>query len=212
MNKFRIISLIYLLHLGSWGFYSCQHYPSSPSLDQLKDGDLIFQTSISGQSQAIQLATDSKYSHCGIIFKEKNQWYVFEASNVVKKTPLNEWIQHGVDHQYVVKRLKNVEQVLNKEALEKMKSVSLHFAKRPYDSHFEWSDEKIYCSELVWKIYHEALGIELGQLRKLKDFHLNHPKVKEIMDQRYHGKVPLEEPVIAPSDIFECDLLQDVSQ
>ena len=212
MNKIRFFIILAIITLASAIYYSISNLSiTPPSADQLKDGDVIFQTSTSDQSQAIQLATESRYSHCGIIFKEKDQWFVFEASNVVKKTPLNEWIQHGVDHKYVVKRLKNAEQVLNKEALEKMKSVSLHFAKRPYDSHFEWSDEKIYCSELVWKIYHEALGIELGQLRKLKDFNLDHPKVQAIMKQRYHENIPFNEPVIAPSDIFDCDQLETVS-
>ena len=35
----------------------------------IKEGDIIFQTSTSSQSKAIQLATHSKYSHVGIIFK-----------------------------------------------------------------------------------------------------------------------------------------------
>ena len=34
---------------------------------ELKNGDLIFHTSQSSQSQAIQIATNSKYSHMGII-------------------------------------------------------------------------------------------------------------------------------------------------
>lgn len=37
----------------------------------LQDGDIIFQTSQSSQSQAIQLVTKSKYSHMGIIFHKK---------------------------------------------------------------------------------------------------------------------------------------------
>ena len=49
------------------------------SNDALKDGDIIFQTSLSNQSKAIQLATNSKYSHCGIIYKSGNDFYVFEA-------------------------------------------------------------------------------------------------------------------------------------
>ena len=40
--------------------------------NEIKNGDLIFQTSLSGQSKAIQLATDSKYSHCGLIYKDGN--------------------------------------------------------------------------------------------------------------------------------------------
>ena len=45
--------------------------------DEIKNGDLIFQTSLSGQSKAIQLATKSKYSHCGLIYKDGNDFYVF---------------------------------------------------------------------------------------------------------------------------------------
>jgi hypothetical protein len=47
--------------------------------DEIKNGDLIFQSSLSGQSQAIQLATNSKYSQCGIIYSDNVQFYVFEA-------------------------------------------------------------------------------------------------------------------------------------
>ena len=60
--------------------------------EELQDGDIIFQTSKSSQSKAIQLATNSKYSHCGLIFKRKNgqdDWCVIEAVQPVKWTPLS---------------------------------------------------------------------------------------------------------------------------
>ena len=59
--------------------------------DDIKEGDLIFQTSLSEQSKAIQLATKSKYSHCGLIYKEGNDFVVFEAVQPVKKTLLDKW-------------------------------------------------------------------------------------------------------------------------
>jgi hypothetical protein len=80
--------------------------------DEIKNGDLIFQTSLSRQSKAIQLATKSKFSHCGIIYKEGNDYYVFEAIQPVKRTPLEKWIARGQDGKYVIKRLKNADQVL----------------------------------------------------------------------------------------------------
>ena len=58
----------------------------------LKQGDIIFQTSLSSQSQAIQLATNSPYSHMGILFQESGKWFVFEAIQPVKMTPLDTWI------------------------------------------------------------------------------------------------------------------------
>lgn len=53
----------------------------------LKDGDIVFQESISRQSAAIQLATKSRYSHMGMIFKHGNEFLVLEAVQPVQFTP-----------------------------------------------------------------------------------------------------------------------------
>ena len=62
---------------------------------QLRDGDLIFHTSQSAQSRAIQLATHSAWSHCGIVYKHGATWQVFEAVQPVKLTSLAEWVARG---------------------------------------------------------------------------------------------------------------------
>lgn len=175
--------------------------------DKLKNGDIIFQTSLSGQSKAIQLATKSKYSHCGIIYKEEGQFYVFEAIQPVKSTPLDKWITRGKNGHYVIKRLKNADKVLTTETLEKMKFEGKKFIGKNYDLTFEWSDEKIYCSELIWKIYQRAAGIEVGKLEKLRDFDFTNEEVKTKMKERYGEKIPMDEIVISPSAIFKSELL-----
>lgn len=191
---------------------------SSPETNQLpdevefKNGDLIFQTSLSGQSQAVQLATKSKYSHCGIIFKEDNKFYVFEAIQPVKRTPLDKWIARGEDGKYVVKRLKNADQVLTPEVLQKMKDVGDQFKGKNYDLTFEWSDDKIYCSELIWKMYQRSTGIEIGKLEKLSSFDLSAEAVKKKMKERYGNKIPMNEPVISPAAVFESELLITVKR
>ncbi len=183
---------------------------SSSFSDELKDGDLIFQTSRSSQSKAIQLATNSQYSHCGIVFKEGNSFYVFEAVQPVKRTPLAEWIARGEKGEFVVKRLKNAEQTLTPDVIQKMKEIGKGFYGKNYDSAFEWSDEKIYCSELIWKIYQRATGIEIGNLEKLRDFDLSSKVVKQKIKERYGEKIPLEELVISPASLFESDKLVTV--
>ena len=175
--------------------------------DEIKNGDLIFQTSLSGQSKAIQLATKSKYSHCGLIFKDGDDFYVFEAIQPVKRTPLDKWIARGQDGKYVIKRLKNDDQILTPSTLTKMKQVSDSFNGKNYDLTFEWSDDKIYCSELIWKIYQRATGIEIGKLEKLSDFDLTNEAVKQKMKERYGDKIPTNEIVISPAAIFESELL-----
>ena len=180
--------------------------------DEIKNGDLIFQTSLSRQCKAVQLATRSIYSHCGIIYKEGNDLYVFEAIQPVTRTPLDEWVARGKDGKFVIKRLKNAEQILIPSTLVKMKEVGMQFNDKSYDLFFEWSDDKIYCSELIWKIYQRGAGIEIGKLQKLKDFDLSSEAVKQIMKERYGDEIPYEELVISPIRIFESDLLLTVKQ
>jgi len=178
--------------------------------DEIKNGDLIFQTSLSGQSKAIQIATNSKYSHCGIVYSNNGRFYVFEAIQPVMTTPLDKWIARGKNGHYVIKRLKNADQVLTVETLQKMKREGEKFKGKNYDLTFEWSDEKMYCSELIWKVYQRATGIEIGKLEKLSDFNLTHETVKKKMKERYGDKIPTEEIVISPTAIFNSDLLMTV--
>jgi uncharacterized protein YycO len=48
-----------------------------------------------------------------------------------------------------------------------MKQVRDKFNVKNYNLTFEWSDDKIYCAEPIWKIYQRATGIEIGKLEKL---------------------------------------------
>ncbi len=174
------------------------------------NGDIIFQTSKSPQSEAIQLATKSHYSHMGIIYIRNGKPVVFEAVGPVKTTPLEKWIARGESGHHVVKRLSNASAVLLPEALARMQKVGEGFAGKHYDLYFEWSDERIYCSELVWKIYKRGLGIEIGALESLGDFELSSPAVRQKLDERWGGSPPLEEKVISPAAMFASDLLVEV--
>jgi uncharacterized protein YycO len=174
---------------------------------EFQNGDIIFQTSKSGQSKAIQIATGSKYSHMGIIYKQGNDYFVYEAVQPVKLTPLTDWIKRGENGHYVAKRIKNSENLLTPETLIKMKQIGEKYAGKDYDLYFEWSDSRIYCSELVWKIYKEAVGLEIGELEKLSDFDLTDKAVKQKLIERYGDNIPKEELVISPASMFNSDLL-----
>lgn len=180
------------------------------TIRDFQNGDIIFQASQSGQSKAIQMATHSPYSHMGIIYQQGADLFVYEAVQPVKLTPLRDWIARGEGGHYVVKRMKGSEQLLTDEALAKMRQAGEKYKGRDYDLYFEWSDARIYCSELVWKIYKEALGIEIGQLQKLSDFDLTHDVVKAKMTERYGETIPTDEWVISPAAMFNSDKLKTV--
>ncbi|MBS1560836.1 MAG: YiiX family permuted papain-like enzyme [Bacteroidetes bacterium] len=177
---------------------------------EIKSGDLIFQTSRSRQSKAIQLATGSEYSHCGIIFKEGRSFYVLEAVQPVQRTPLETWIARGQGGTFVIKRLAN-EALLTSSAIQRLKKVGEGFIGRNYDATFEWSDERIYCSELLWKVYQRAMGIEIGKLEYLGEFDLTHDAVKTKLRERYGAHIPTNETVISPAAIFASDRLKTVT-
>jgi len=178
--------------------------------NKLKSGDIIFQTSKSQQSKAIQLATHSKYSHVGIIYVEGDNILVYEAVQPVKLTPLHEWIKRGKKNHFVVKRLKESDKYLTSGNLLKMKSYGEKYLGKDYDIYFEWSNDRIYCSELVWKMYKEAIGIEIGKLQTLKEFDLENEIVKEIMTKRYGESIPLDEKVISPAEMFQSSKLKTI--
>jgi uncharacterized protein YycO len=180
--------------------------------NEFQNGDIIFQTSKSSQSKAIQLATNSKYSHMGIIYETDGHFFVYEAVQPVKLTKLNDWIKRGEDSHYVVKRLKDSDNLLTIENLKKMKEFGEKFNGKNYDIYFEWSDDKIYCSELVWKIYKETLGIEIGDLQELREFDLSNDIVKNKMKERYGDKFPLDEKVISPATMFDSDKLITIKE
>ena len=182
------------------------------SKDLIHSGDLIFQTSLSGQSKAIQVATKSKYSHCGLIFKKENDnqnWYVIEAVQPVKWTSLEKWIARGENGKYVIKRLKQ-DAILDKSKLLKLRGNAEKYLGKNYDLTFEWSDDKIYCSELLWKVYKTTTGIEIGKLQKLREFDLTNKIVKAKMKERYGDNLPLNELVISPKALFESTNLKTI--
>jgi hypothetical protein len=179
---------------------------------QLRDGDVIFQTSRSTQSIAIQKATHSPYSHVGIVFLRDGRPYVYEAEETVRYTPVEKWVARGEGGHFVVKRLRGAGRILTPEALAKLRHAAAGFQGRPYDSTFEWSDDRIYCSELVWKIYDRALGIRVGRLQKLGDLDLSDPLVKKELHERYGDRIPLDEAVISPGEMFSSGRLVEVLQ
>lgn len=173
----------------------------------LRDGDIVFQTSRSPQSLAVQRATGSQYSHMGIVFIRDGKPFVFEAASKVQYTPLASWIARGVGSHVLAKRLQDVSAVLNTSGVERMRRVARELEGLPYDLTFEWSDDRIYCSELVWKIYQRALGLEIGGIQKIREFNLSDPAVRQKMKERYGAHTPLDEPAISPVAMFRSPRL-----
>jgi len=180
---------------------------STYAASSLRDGDLIFHTSRSAQSAAIQRATHSPYSHMGVVLYRDGKPYVFEAIATVRYTPLATWIARGDGGRYAVRRL---QRPLLPAEVKKLHEAAKAYEGKPYDLYFEWTDARIYCSELVWKMYRDATGLEIGALQELREADLSDPAVKAKMRERYGKNIPLDERMISPASMYESRLLVEV--
>ncbi|TGK81342.1 YiiX family permuted papain-like enzyme [Leptospira noumeaensis] len=181
-------------------------------ISKLEEGDIIFHESKSEQATAIKLATKSRYTHVGMIFKYGDTFKVLEAIEPVKITDIHKFIQRGSNKHFVIKRIQNSKLTLTPDTLQKMKDYGNSLLGKHYDLYFEWSDDRIYCTELVWKLYDKFTGIKIGDLKTLKDFDLSSKQVQTLMKKRYGKNIPYAEPVISPVDMFQSKELITVME
>lgn len=168
---------------------------SAPPSNELKEGDIVFQTSKSSQSKYIMLATKSQWSHCGIIIEKSDGLYVFEAISTVSLTPYQEWVNRGRGKRVGVKRYTD-------------KPVKIKYRKylrKPYDLAFKFNNGKWYCSELIYDVYKKQLGVELCKPRPVSDYVIL--GLDKVLKKRGINKDQL---VVAPSDLYESELLSEL--
>ena len=170
-------------------------------VSEVREGDVIFQTSKSQQSPLIQIGTRSKITHCGIIVMRGGKPYVLETLKTLVLTPLDKFIARGEDGKYWIKR----------SCRENIKIKYAKYLGKPYDLAFKFDNGRFYCSELVYDIYQKQLGIQLAEPRQVKDYLIlftdRLPKLKRAMKRRCISK---EQYAIAPVDIFNSDYLESV--
>ncbi|MBL7689379.1 MAG: hypothetical protein JNJ49_15185 [Bdellovibrionaceae bacterium] len=186
-------------------FITVAQAASSPT-DKFHNGDLIFHQSKSRQAAAILEATGSPWSHVGMLFQKGKDWYVVEAIQPVRITPLPTFVARGRDNSYRVYRVRGITE---SEVVALEDAIVPHLGKN-YDIFFEWSDDTIYCSELVYKTLFAATGKEIGLIQKFSDLNLNGPLIQELIRQRYKdtGKTfNPNEPIVTPvSQLEDSDL------
>lgn len=171
-----------------------------------QEGDVTFQSlPRSPVVVSIEGSTKCAFSHCGIVARRDGKWIVYEALQGVSETPLREFLFRGRNHGFAVYRLKDVHQPHIPATLEKARD----YLGRPYDIRYRLDDEKIYCSELIYKAYRDATdGEELGQLVRLGD--LDWQPYAKLIERFEKGPVPLDREMITPKDLALAEQLEPV--
>ncbi len=197
--KIKTILLSFVFGILTFGSQSCMS-------QDFKDGDIIFHTSKSSQSKMIQEVTESNLTHCGIIFFQNGKPFVFEAVQPVRVTPLKDWINRGVRGKYIVSRVKTP---LNKSQTSEMYNYAKKQLGKSYDMKFQWSDTKMYCSELVYKVF-SAGGIYVATPKKFSDYNLESKIVKDAINSRYGNSINVNEKVVTPVDIYKSSSVKTI--
>jgi hypothetical protein len=202
-NKYSfIVSLIFLILFISIPF-------GSKALD-IRTGDIIFHESWSEQGKAVNHLARGKYSHAGIIIVYYNNILVLEATARVKVSKLRTFIKRGVGRHFIVRRLKDYNNLINKKTLKKLERIGRRYIGKRYDYFFQWHDDRIYSAELIWKVFYKGVGIRLSGFRRLGSFDLTHPYIIKFMDLKFGDNIPLDEPVVTPDMIFNSGKLVTV--
>jgi hypothetical protein len=173
---------------------------------QPRAGDVIFQSlPHSRVVNAIEGATGSPYSHCGIVAQEDGAWMVYEAFGPVGPSPLAAFVARGRGEAFAVYRLREAHQPLVPAVLDSVR----RFQGRPYDERYRLDDdaEKIYCSELIYLAYREATGGEaLGREVTLGE--LRWQPFRQVIERIEKGPPPLDRSFITPRDLARASQLE----
>jgi hypothetical protein len=171
-----------------------------------REGDVVFQSLPRGELvDAIEGVTDSPLSHCGVVMRDADgRWVVHEAMGVVRETPLYLWVVRGRGARLDVWRWPGLEG----RGLDALRAALGRYAGRPYDFRYAPGDDEIYCSELVFKAYRDAYGLELGEWENLGD--LNWRPFERFIREMENGALPLGRPMITPVGVSRSPALTKV--
>jgi len=180
---------------------------SEPKRYQPKEGDLVFQALPLDDDliQAIEGVTESNYSHVGVLLNRDGIWTVIEASRPgVIYTPFEEWKIKGRNERWAAYRLKAAYQEHIPQFLTELEA---HIGK-PYDFKYELSEDKLYCSGLVYHAWMSSTGQEMGKLTRVGD--MNWKPYRATIEKYNNAPAPLDRQVISPVELSKAGQLEKV--
>lgn len=178
LGVFLFIAFIGVLN----AIYQGVPYSLPSDFPKLETGDLVFNTFTSPQTPAILTATQSIYSHVGMIVLKDGKYIVLDArGSGTTEMLLEDWVNYGLMKRFTVMRYQNGLTDIQKDII--LKRIEQDYAK-PYDFFFTFSKDMIYCSELPYYAYADA-GINIGKIIKVGDLNHDNIFVKKIIKTRW---------------------------
>lgn len=178
MRKYIFIFLAFSIKLSP--HYASAMSRGGPVPSSFIEGDVIFIQSQTQQAAALREATGSVWTHVGIIVKKNSKWHVAEAIGPLKMTPINDFINRSKNKSFKIFRYKHFKPAT---MLKQLYAVLPKYNK-PYDIYFEFTEERIYCSELTYHVFKDVTEFEMGRIQKMKEMRLEGPYVQALIEKR----------------------------
>ena len=151
-----------------------------------REGDIVFR---SGKNYPVMYISGSTITHCGIIVNTPSGLRVLEADGKVKIHTIEEFFGKNIEKaERFTKRVTN-------------KRVRIDYSRylgKKYDNQFSLNNNAYYCSELVYVIYRDQLGMELCTPRPLRRYHVF--GLKWLLNKR---GIDVNELVVTPADLYK---------
>jgi hypothetical protein len=182
---------------------------------ELKVGDVLLQPLKCWACTLIEAEEETIYSHVGVVLATSPEVIVAEAFSKVRKISLNEYNQKTEPGQKLMvlrfRRDDLVEEFQNSQT-EFKKLFETSFEGSQYDHDFRWNNfdeqgnEKLYCSELVSKLFQAFAGVELP----IKRMHFE--KNRESWMTYFRGNIPDQQWGNSPGDFHRSELFYEVGE
>ena len=171
---------------------------------QPMEGDILFQSLPNEPGMdlvdAIEGSTGSPYSHCGMVFKDGEEWKVIEAIGPVKETHLDDYVLRGRGQKVWAYRFESEDK---RKKIPAVLTAMREDLGKPYDSRYRFDSEAIYCSELIFRGWKSVTGEDLGKVVKLGD--LKWEKYKPVIEAiEGKGNLPIDRDMITPRDLAKA--------
>ena len=151
-----------------------------------REGDIVFR---SGKNYPVMYISGSTITHCGIIVNTPSGLRVLEADGKVKIHTIEEFFGKNIEKaERFTKRVTN-------------KRVRIDYSRylgKKYDNQFSLNNNAYYCSELVYVIYRDQLGMELCTPRPLRRYHVF--GLKWLLNKR---GIDVNELVVTTADLYK---------
>jgi hypothetical protein len=208
-NASILAAAVPLLALGAYGVWDqTRTYPTPRTTSigyEPVEGDIVFQALPPNDlTRAIEGATGSSLSHCGVVALDRGRWVVIEALGTVRETPLEQWIGRGRLGYVLACRLDD----RFRGDIPAFIAACRTYLGRPYDTRYRMDDEAIYCTELPYKAFRQVTEQQLGELVRLGD--LRWQPYEQTIRKYEGGDPPLERLMITPRDMAEAEQLRVV--